>query len=325
MSNVLRNRLALRVRAASSALFHSISGRRRSRGVRRGGFCSPSNDTIHDRHRCRWQRSRCRVGFSEQCPPGSTKPFLQLFGTFRRCACGDPRPDHARSRLLSVRARLPSRPMIGMRSVVSLARRAIFPGVEAVSGEVLIPADHCEFGDASGGSASRPSAIRGQFFGALSKHCRGFRRWSRGCGWCFDLAADPDMLGAHLRRPDAGATGLGPASLASFPSRGRASTSCARDLLQQDHRSGRRQICLARLGTAHGALLPCDDERVYGLGHLFSSPSRRATPSSVLSRQAVRASMAVTHWPRCHFRRSDDLSAGRSLEETVAKGCGRCR
>ena len=164
--------------------------------------------------------------------------FLQLFGrppaTLRRSR------DKTRREAGALSVRLPYRPPYDWDAMLSfLAARAI-PGVEIVSGDsyrrtIAIGGNCGVISVAPAGKNRVDVAVRFPDMAALPQIIARVRR-------VFDLAADPDTIGAHLALdPDAGAAGRGAAGLARARRMGRFRTRGARDLRPADHGAGRDQ------------------------------------------------------------------------------------
>ena len=135
----------------------------------------------------------------------------------------------------------------------------------------------------------------------------------------FDLAADPDMIGAHLSLDPMLAPLVSARPGLRVPGAWDGFELAVRAIFGQQITVPAATRLLGRLVAAHGALLPATTKDVEGLGHLFPSPSRLATVDlAVLGMPNARA-MAVNSLAQAISADPTIFSRGASLEETVAK------
>ena len=230
-------------------------------------------------------------------------------------AAADPRQD-AGARPARCRCGWPTgRPTTGTRCWRSWRARAI-PGVEIVAGDIYrrTHRDRRDSGVISVAPADKNRvdvAIRFPDIAALPPIIARVRR-------VFDLAADPDRIGAHLSLgPGAGAAGRRAAGPARARRLGRLRAGGARDPRPADHR-GRRDQLAGKLVQAHGAPLPATCRRSRGLSHLFPSPARLAGADlAALGMPGARA-LALTSLARAVAADPAIFSRGAGLDEAIA-------
>ena len=203
-----------------------------------------------------------------------------------------------------------------------LGARAI-PGVEAVSGDsyrrtIAIGGNCGVISVAPAGKDRVNVAVRFPDMAALPQIIARVRR-------VFDLAADPDTIGAHLALDPVLAPLVAARPGLRVPGAWDGFELAVRAIFGQQITVPAATGLLGRLVQAHGEPLPATTKDGEGLSHLFPLPARLATADlAVLGMPKARA-MAVTSMAAGHCRRSRDLQPRREprrgdCETAVAAG-----
>jgi AraC family transcriptional regulator of adaptative response / DNA-3-methyladenine glycosylase II len=231
--------------------------------------------------------------------------FLQLFGRspakLRRVR------DKTRREAGSLSVRLAYRPPYDWDAMLSfLAARAI-PGVETVSGDVyrrtiVIGGDSGVISVAPADKSRVNVSVRFANMAVLPQIIARVRR-------VFDLAADPDMIGAHLSLDPM----LAPLVAA------RPGLRVPGAWVGQQITGPAATKLLGRLMQAHGAPLPATIRDVEGLSHLFPSPARLANADLAALGMPNARAMAVTSLAQTIAADPAIFSRGASLEEAIVK------
>jgi AraC family transcriptional regulator of adaptative response / DNA-3-methyladenine glycosylase II len=241
--------------------------------------------------------------------------FLQMFGrppaTLRRIR------DRTRREAGSLSVRLAYRPPYDWGAMLSfLAARAI-PGVEIVSENIYrrTIAIGGDFGTITVAPADQNRvnvSVRFPDMAALPQIIARVRR-------VFDLAADPDTIGAHLSLDPvlaplvAGRPGL------RVPGAWDGFELAVRAIFGQQITVPAATKLLGRLVEAHGARLPAAAKDVEGLSHLFPSPARLARADLAALGMPKARAMAVTSLAQAISADPAIFSRGASLEQAIAK------
>jgi AraC family transcriptional regulator, regulatory protein of adaptative response / DNA-3-methyladenine glycosylase II len=241
--------------------------------------------------------------------------FLQMFGrspaTLRRIN------DKTKREAGSLSVRLAYRPPYDWDAMLSfLAARAI-PGVEAVSGDsyrrTIAIGDNCGVVSVAPAGKHRVNvAVRFPDMAALPQIIARVRR-------VFDLAADPDTIGAHLALDPVLAPLVAARPGVRVPGAWDGFELAVRAIFGQQITVPAATGLLDRLVRAHGELLLVTTRDGEGLSHLFPLPARLATADlAVLGMPGARA-MAVTSMAQAIAADPAIFSRGASLEEAIAK------
>ena len=241
--------------------------------------------------------------------------FLHLFGrspaSLRRIR------DKTKREAGALSVRLAYRPPYDWDAMLSFLGARAIPGVEAVSGDVYRRT--IAIGDACGVISVAPAAknrvnvsVRFPNMAALPAIIARVRR-------VFDLAADPDMIGAHLSLDPMLAPLVAARPGLRVPGAWDGFELAVRAIFGQQITVPAATRLLGRLVAAHGALLPATTKDVEDLGHLFPSPSPLASADLALLGMPTERAMAVNSLAQAIFADSTIFSRGASLEETVAK------
>jgi AraC family transcriptional regulator, regulatory protein of adaptative response / DNA-3-methyladenine glycosylase II len=241
--------------------------------------------------------------------------FLQMFGrppaTLRRIR------DKTRREAGALSVRLAYRPPYDWDAMLSyLAARAI-PGVESVSDKIYRRT--IAIGDACGVISVAPAeknrvhvSVRFPDMAALPQIIARVRR-------VFDLAADPDAIGAHLSLDPVLAPLVAARPGLRVPGAWDGFELAVRAIFGQQITVPAATRLLGRLVEAHGAPLPAATKDGEGLSHLFPSPGRLAGADlAVLGMPKARA-VAVTSLAQAICADPAIFSRGASLEAAIAK------
>jgi AraC family transcriptional regulator of adaptative response / DNA-3-methyladenine glycosylase II len=241
--------------------------------------------------------------------------FLQLFGRsparLRRIR------DKTRREAGALSVRLAYRPPYDWDAMLSfLAARAI-PGVEMVAGNTyrrsIAIGGQCGVISVAPSDRNRVNvAIRFPDMAALSRIIARVRR-------VFDLAADPDAIGAHLALDPALAPLVAARPGLRVPGAWDGFELAVRAIFGQQITVPAATKLLGKLVEAHGARLPAAITESEGLSHVFPSPASLAKADlSVLGMPNSRA-MAVTSLAQAIAADPAIFSRGASLEDAIAK------
>jgi AraC family transcriptional regulator of adaptative response / DNA-3-methyladenine glycosylase II len=241
--------------------------------------------------------------------------FLQLFGrspaTLRRSH------DKTRREAGALSVRLAYRPPYDWDAMLSFLSQRAIPGVEFVSDNIYRRT--IAIGDASGMISVAPAdknrinvKIRFPDMAALPQIIARVRR-------VFDLAADPDTIGAHLSLDP----GLAPLVAARpglrVPGAWDGFELAMRAIFGQQITVPAATKLLGRLVQAHGELLPGANKDGEGLSHLFPSPARLAGADLATLGMPNARLTAVTSLAGALCADPTIFSRGASLEEAIAK------
>ncbi len=222
--------------------------------------------------------------------------FLQMFG--RSPATLRHFRDRTKREAGALSVRLAYRPPYDWEAMLSFLSARAIPGIEIVADNIYRRS--IAIGGNSGVISVAPAdkhrvsvSVRFPEMAALPAIIARVRR-------VFDLAADPDMIGAHLAPWD----GFELAVRAIF---GQQITVPAATKL------------LGRLVEAHGALVPAATRDVEGISHLFPSPAGLARVDLTLLGMPKARAMAVNSLAQAISADPAIFSRGASLEETIAK------
>ena len=240
--------------------------------------------------------------------------FLQLFGrspaTLRRVH------DKTKREAGALSVRLAYRPPYDWDAMLSFLSARAIPGVEAVSGDTYRRT--IAIGDVGGVISVAPAdknrvdvSVRFPDMAALPQIIARVRR-------VFDLAADPDMIGAHLSLDPVLAPLVASRPGLRVPGAWDGFELAVRAIFGQQITVPAATKLLGRLVLAHGALLPATKD-VEGLSHLFPSPVRLAGADLVTLGMPKARAMAVTSLARAISADPTIFSRGASLEEAIAK------
>jgi AraC family transcriptional regulator of adaptative response / DNA-3-methyladenine glycosylase II len=241
--------------------------------------------------------------------------FLQLFGrapaTLRRAR------DRTKREAGALSVRLAYRPPYDWDAMLSfLAARAI-PGVEIVAGDVYRRT--IAIGENSGVIRVAPAdknrvdvAVKFPDIAALPQIIARVRR-------VFDLAVDPDRIGAHLSLDPILAPRVALRPGLRVPGAWDGFELSVRAILGQQITVPAATRLLGRLVQAHGAPLPVEAGDHEGLSHLFPSPTCIADADvAALCMPGARA-LAVTSLARTIAADPSLFSRGAGLDEAIAK------
>jgi AraC family transcriptional regulator, regulatory protein of adaptative response / DNA-3-methyladenine glycosylase II len=241
--------------------------------------------------------------------------FLQLFGrspaTLRRVR------DKTRREAGALSVHLAYRPPYDWDAILSfLAARAI-PGVEAVSGNIYRRT--IEIDDDRGVISVAPAdrnrlsvSVRFPNMATLPSIIARVRR-------VFDLAADPDMIGAHLSLDPVLAPLISARPGLRVPGAWDGFELAVRAIFDQQITVPAATKLLGKLVLAHGAPLPAAIKDVEGLTHLFPSPSRLAGADLAALGMPQARAVAVSSLAAAIFADPAMFSRGASLDEATAK------
>jgi len=241
--------------------------------------------------------------------------FLQLFGrspaTLRRIR------DKTKHEAGALSVRLAYRPPYDWDAMLSFLSARAIPGVEAVSGNVyrrtIAVGDACGVIDVAPADKNRVNvSVRFPDMAALPQIIARVRR-------VFDLAADPDMIGAHLSLDPVLAPLVAARPGLRVPGAWDGFELAVRAIFGQQITVPAATKLLGRLVLAHGTLLPATAKDSEGLSHLFPSPAPLARANlAVLGMPNARA-IAVTSLAQAIFADPTIFSRGASLEVAITK------
>jgi len=241
--------------------------------------------------------------------------FLQLFGrspaSLRRIR------DKTRREAGALSVRLAYRPPYDWDAILSfLAARAI-PGVEMVSDNIYLRT--IAIGDNHGVISVAPAdrnrvsvSVRFPDMAALPQIIARVRR-------VFDLAADPDMIGAHLSLDPVLAPLVAARPGLRVPGAWDGFELAVRAIFGQQITVPAATKLLGRLVLAHGAPLPVATKDADGLSHLFPSALRLAGADLADLGMPNARAVAVTSLAAAISADPTMFSRGASLEEAIAK------
>jgi AraC family transcriptional regulator, regulatory protein of adaptative response / DNA-3-methyladenine glycosylase II len=241
--------------------------------------------------------------------------FLQLFGrspaTLRRVR------DKTRREAGALSVHLAYRPPYDWEAILSfLAARAI-PGVEMVSGNIYrrtiaIGGDHGVISVAPADRNRLSVSVRFPNMAALQQVIARVRR-------VFDLAADPDTIGAHLSQDPLLAPLVAARPGLRVPGAWDGFELAVRAIFGQQITVPAATRLLGKLVQAHGTRLPAAMTEHEGLSHLFPPAARLAKADlAELGMSSARA-IAATSLARSIVADPAIFSRSASLEDTIAK------
>ena len=241
--------------------------------------------------------------------------FLKLFGrspaTLRRVR------DKTRREAGALSVHLAYRPPYDWDAILSFLGQRAIPGVEIVSGNTYRRT--IAIGDDSGvisvAQAERNRvnvSVRFPNMAALPSIIARVRR-------VFDLAADPDMIGAHLSLDPVLAPLVSARPGLRVPGAWDGFELAVRAIFGQQITVPAATKLLGRLVLAHGAPLPAAIKDVEGLGHLFPSPSSLAGADLAMLGMPKTRAAAVTSLAEAICAEPAMFSPGASLDEAIAK------
>jgi AraC family transcriptional regulator of adaptative response / DNA-3-methyladenine glycosylase II len=241
--------------------------------------------------------------------------FLQMFGrapaTLRRIR------DKTKHKTGALSVHLTYRPPYDWDAMLSfLAARAI-PGVELVSGTVyrrtIAVGGECGVFSVAPADKNRVNvSVRFPNMAALPQIIARVRR-------VFDLAADPDTIGAHLALDRMLAPLVSARPGLRVPGAWDGFELAVRAIFGQQITVPAATQLLGRLVSAHGAPLPARAGDDQGLSHLFPSPARVADADLAALGMPNARAVAVTSLAQAIAADPMIFSRGASLEEAIAK------
>jgi AraC family transcriptional regulator of adaptative response / DNA-3-methyladenine glycosylase II len=241
--------------------------------------------------------------------------FLQMFGrppaTLRRGR------DQARREAGALSIRLAYRPPYDWDAMLSFLSVRAIPGVEAVSGNTyrrsIAIGGHCGVISVAPAHKNRVNvSLRFPDMAALPQIIARVRR-------VFDLAADPDTIGAHLALDPRLAPLIEARPGMRVPGAWEGFELAVRAILGQQITVPAATRLLGRLVEAHSAPLPAMGEEGEGLSHLFPSPKQLAKADLFRLGMPNARAMAVTSLAQALSADPAIFSRSASLEETIAK------
>jgi AraC family transcriptional regulator, regulatory protein of adaptative response / DNA-3-methyladenine glycosylase II len=241
--------------------------------------------------------------------------FLHLFGrspaTLRRSR------DKTRREAGALSVRLAYRPPYDWDAMLSFLRDRAIPGVEIVSDNIyrrtIAIGDSCGVISVAPADKNRVNiSVRFPDMSALPQIIARVRR-------VFDLAADPDTIGAHLSLDPVLAPLVSARPGLRVPGAWDGFELAVRAIFGQQITVPAATKLLGRLVQAHGLRLPAAMRDHEGLSHLFPLPARLAKADLAdLGMPGARA-MAATSLARAISADPAIFSRGASLEDAIAK------
>ena len=241
--------------------------------------------------------------------------FLKLFGrspaTLRRVR------DKTRREAGALSVHLAYRPPYDWDAILSFLGQRAIPGVEIVSGNTyrrtIAIGGECGVISVAPAERNRVSvSVRFPNMAALPSIIARVRR-------VFDLAADPDMIGAHLSLDPVLAPLVSARPGLRVPGAWDGFELAVRAIFGQQITVPAATKLLGRLVLAHGAPLPAAIKDVEGLGHLFPSPSSLAGADLAMLGMPKTRAAAVTSLAEAICAEPAMFSPGASLDEAIAK------
>jgi AraC family transcriptional regulator of adaptative response / DNA-3-methyladenine glycosylase II len=241
--------------------------------------------------------------------------FLQMFGrspaTLRRIR------DKTRREAGALSVRLAYRPPYDWDAMLSFLSHRAIPGVEIVSGDIYRRT--IAIGKASGVISVAPTnknrvdvSVRFPDMAALPQIIARVRR-------VFDLAADPDTIGAHLSLDPVLAQLVSVRPGLRVPGAWDGFELAVRAIFGQQITVPAAAKLLGRLVQAHGTPLSATTKDIDGLSHLFPSPARLAKADIAALGMPNARAIAVTSLAQTISADPAIFSRGASLEEAIAK------
>ena len=241
--------------------------------------------------------------------------FLRMFGrppaTLRRSR------DKTRREAGAMSVRLAYRPPYDWDAMLSFLSLRAIPDVEIVSGNsyrrsIAIGGDVGVIRVAPADRNRVSVSVRFPDLAALPQIIARVRR-------VFDLAADPDRIGAHLAQDPMLAPLVSARPGLRVPGAWDGFELAVRAIFGQQITVPAATKLLGRLVLAHGAPLPAAMKDSEGVSHLFPSPARLAGADIAALGMPNACAMAVTSLARAIGADPSMFSRSASLEETIAK------
>jgi AraC family transcriptional regulator of adaptative response / DNA-3-methyladenine glycosylase II len=241
--------------------------------------------------------------------------FLQMFGrspaTWRRIR------DKTRHEADALSVRLAYRPPYDWDAMLSFLKLRAIPGVEVVSGNnyrrTIAIGDHNGVISVAPADKNRVDvSVRFPDMAALPSIIARVRR-------VFDLAADPDTIGAHLALDPMLAPLVAARPGLRVPGAWDGFELAVRAIFGQQITVPAATKLLGKLVQAHGALLAAPTSDADGLSHMFPSAARLATADLAALGMPNARAMAVSSLAQAIGADPTIFSRGASLEETIAK------
>jgi AraC family transcriptional regulator of adaptative response / DNA-3-methyladenine glycosylase II len=241
--------------------------------------------------------------------------FLQMFGrspaTLRRIR------DKTRREAGALSVRLPYRPPYDWDAMLSFLRPRAISGVELVSENIyrrtIAIGDSCGVISVAPADKNRVDvSVRFPDMAALPQIIARVRR-------VFDLAADPDAIGAHLALDPVLAPLVAVRPGLRVPGAWDGFELAVRAIFGQQITVPAATRLLGRLVEAHGALLPTAIRDEEGLSHLFPSPGRLAGADLAALGMPKARALALTSLAQAISSDAAIFSRGASLEAAIAK------
>jgi AraC family transcriptional regulator, regulatory protein of adaptative response / DNA-3-methyladenine glycosylase II len=242
--------------------------------------------------------------------------FLQMFGrppaTLRRI-----RSDQTRREAGALSIRLSYRPPYDWDAMLSFLGQRAIPGVETISGTtyrrtIAIGGHFGVIGVAPADKNRVDVSLRFPDMAALPQIIARVRR-------VFDLAADPDTIGAHLALDPVLAPLVRLRPGLRVPGAWDGFELAVRAIFGQQITVPAATRLLGRLVEVHGTPLPAMAGDGEGLSHLFPSPARLAKADLATLGMPNARAMAVTSLAQAISADPMIFSRSASLEQTVAK------
>jgi AraC family transcriptional regulator, regulatory protein of adaptative response / DNA-3-methyladenine glycosylase II len=242
--------------------------------------------------------------------------FLQMFGrppaTLRRI-----RSDQTGREAGALSIRLSYRPPYDWDAMLSFLGQRAIPGVETISGTtyrrtIAIGGHFGVIGVAPADKNRVDVSLRFPDMAALPQIIARVRR-------VFDLAADPDTIGAHLALDPVLAPRVRLRPGLRVPGAWDGFELAVRAIFGQQITVPAATRLLGRLVEVHGTLLPAMARDGEGLSHLFPSPARLAKADLATLGMPNARAMAVTSLAQAISADPMIFSRSASLEQTIAK------
>jgi AraC family transcriptional regulator, regulatory protein of adaptative response / DNA-3-methyladenine glycosylase II len=241
--------------------------------------------------------------------------FLQMFGrppaTLRRIRDRIPREAG------SLSVRLAYRPPYDWDAMLSFLGLRAIPGVEVISGDIYqrsiaIGGDVGAISVAPADKNRVDVSVRFPNMAALPQIIARVRR-------VFDLAADPDTIGAHLALDPVLAPLVAARPGLRVPGAWDGFELAVRAIFGQQITVPAATKLLGRLVAAHGAPLPVATREIEGVSHVFPSPVRLVRADIAALGMPKARAMAVTSLAQAIAADPSIFSRGASLEQAIAK------
>jgi AraC family transcriptional regulator, regulatory protein of adaptative response / DNA-3-methyladenine glycosylase II len=217
----------------------------------------------------------------------------------------------------SLSVRLAYRPPYDWDAMLSFLSLRAIPGVEVISGDnyqrsIAIGGDVGAISVAPADKNRVDVSVRFPNIAALPQIIARVRR-------VFDLAADPDTIGAHLAQDPVLAPLVAARPGLRVPGAWDGFELAVRAILGQQITVPAATKLLGRLVAAHGAPLPVATRDIEGASHVFPSPARLARADIAALGMPKARAMAVTSLAQAIGADPAIFSRGASLEQAIAK------